>query len=270
MTDADRGQVPRSAAEVYEEFFVPALFGQWPTPVLEAADVGVGDRVLDVGCGTGVLARAAAQRVGPAGHVVGLDLNDGMLSVARSLAPIVTWREGAAERLPFGEASFDRVVSQFALMFFTDRAAALSEMSRVLAPGGRVVVATWASLEQSPGYSTMVELVRDVCNEAAADALRAPFVLGDADDLAELMAGVFDRPVVRRQLGVASFESIDAWVHTEVRGWTLTDLIDDDQYALLLETARRRLRRFADDRGRVSFPAPALIATARVSSSSVG
>ena len=108
-TDAARGQVAAAAAEVYEEFFVPALFGQWAAPMLDAAGVAAGDAVLDVGCGTGVVARAAARRVGPTGEVVGLDRNDGMLAVAaRSLEP-VTWRQGVAERLPFDDGRFDRV-----------------------------------------------------------------------------------------------------------------------------------------------------------------
>ncbi len=119
MTNAQRGQVVHSAAEVYEEFFVPALFGQWPDRVLDAVGASEGDRILDVGCGTGVLARAAVERVGGTGRVAGVDPNDGMLAVARRLGPDVTWDTGVAEHLPYPDASFDRVVSQFALMFFT-------------------------------------------------------------------------------------------------------------------------------------------------------
>ncbi len=109
-----RGQVTRSAAHTYEEFFVPALFAQWPPRVLEAADVRAGHDVLDVGCGTGVLATASAAVVGDAGSVTGIDVNDGMLEVARLAEADVSWVLGAAESLPFDDASFDRVVSQFA------------------------------------------------------------------------------------------------------------------------------------------------------------
>jgi ubiquinone/menaquinone biosynthesis C-methylase UbiE len=150
MTDAERGRVIQSAAEVYEDFFVPALFGQWPDRVLDAAAVGVGDRLLDVGCGTGILARAAVERVGRPGFVAGIDPSDGMIAVARRLGPAVAWDMGVAERLPYADGSFDRVVSQFALMFFTDRPAALAEIGRVLASGGSVAIATWASLETTP------------------------------------------------------------------------------------------------------------------------
>ena len=139
MTDAERGQVAASAAEVYEAFFLPALFDQWPATVLESAFVGEGDRVLDVGCGTGVLARSALQVVGEQGTVIGLDPNEGMLNVARRSVDI-TWREGVAEHLPFDDGSIDRVVSQFAMMFFEDPDMAIREMRRVLRPGGTAAI----------------------------------------------------------------------------------------------------------------------------------
>ena len=90
--------------------------------------------MLDVACGTGVLARAVADRVGAKGSVVGLDVNPGMLAVAERLAPSITWRQGRAESLPFEKEDFDAVLSQFALMFFEDQVAALEEMKRVLRP----------------------------------------------------------------------------------------------------------------------------------------
>ena len=263
MTDAQRGQVVRSAAEVYETFFVPALFGQWPDRVLDAAEVGVGERVLDVGCGTGVLARAAVARVGRSGRVAGLDPNEGMLAVARRFGPEVAWMAGVAEALPYPEASFDRVVSQFALMFFSDPPAALGEMARVLSPGRSAAIATWASLDTTPGYAAMVELLGELFGEAAADALRAPFRLGDPDEVHELVATAFRDPVVTTHHGTARFESVESWVHTDVRGWTLADMIDDGQYAKLLRVAKRRLHSFTDTHGQVAFPAPALITTAR-------
>ncbi len=129
-------QAQADAAAVYEEFFVPALFQEWAYRVADAVPLRPGDRVLDVACGTGVLARAVAARVSPGGSVAGLDMNPGMLTVAGRVAPAIAWRQGAAESLPYADASFDAVVSQFGLMFFADRQTALREMMRVLAPGG--------------------------------------------------------------------------------------------------------------------------------------
>jgi SAM-dependent methyltransferase len=262
MSQNERGQVATSAADVYEEFFVPALFGAWPSQVLDAGGVVSGDRVLDVACGTGVLARASLDRVGEDGHVVGLDPNEGMLSVARRLGPRVEWRRGVAEELPFSDASFDRVVSQFGMMFFSDPEKAADEMARVLVAGGAVAIAVWASLKDTPGYQAMADLIADLFGDETAGALRAPYSMGHPDEVRDVMLAAFPDIVVTEHEGVARFDSIDAWVHTDIRGWTLAEMIDDDQYGALVAEARRRLSRFSDESGKVSFAAPALIATA--------
>ncbi len=172
MSDSDRGQVTRNAAEVYDEFFIPALFQQWPRRVADAAGIQPGQRVLDVACGTGVLARHVADRFGPR-SVVGLDVNEGMLAVARRAAPEIDWRQGRAEALPFADASFDVVVSQFGLMFFADQQAAISEMARVSGPAGRLAVAVWDRLERTPGYAAVTALLERLFGADIADALGA-------------------------------------------------------------------------------------------------
>ena len=262
MDEGLKGQVTRSAAEIYEEFFVPALFQQWAPIVADAAGIKAGHRVLDVACGTGVLAREAAGRVAAGGSITGLDRNEGMLAMARRIAPAVEWKAGHAEQLPFPDAGFDAVVSQFGLMFFDDRAQALREMRRVLKPGGRLAVAVWDRLENSPGYAAMAGLLERLFGRRIASELHAPFALGDPETLRALFAeaGLSDAKVARHA-GTARFPSIEAWVRTDVKGWTLADLIDDDQYALLLREAAVALRRYAKVDGIVIFDAPALIVT---------
>lgn len=263
MSEHERGQVTRSAAEIYEEFFVPALFREWGDRVADAAGIAPGQRVLDVACGTGVLARAAAERTGPGGSVVGVDLNEGMLQVAARTASAIEWRRGAAESLPFESESFDAVVSQFALMFFADRGAGLREMARVLRPSGRLTVAVWAALDTTPGYSAVVELLKQLFGDDVADALRAPFLLGDRPALASLFAdaGVPDAEIATRE-GTARFPSIASWMFTDVKGWTLAERLDDADYARLLAEAERRLGRFVADDGTVAFPISAHLVTA--------
>jgi SAM-dependent methyltransferase len=260
MEAMDTGQLTGSAAKVYEAFFVPALFGEWAPRLCTAAEIGPGQRVLDVACGTGCLAREAARR---AARVAGLDCNAGMLAVARRLAPEVDWREGLAERMPFENGCFDVVASQFGLMFFHDREKALAEMWRVLKPGGRLVVAVWDSLERTPGYRAMVDLLQDLFGSEIAAGLRAPFVLGEPEALLALFeaAGIGDVEISTR-VGAARFPSIEAWVRTDVKGWTLADAIDDAQYARLQEAAQRRLSGFAGADGSVRFDSPAHVVTA--------
>ncbi len=258
---SDAGQVAADAAEVYERFFVPALFGDWPPILLDRAGVADGHRVLDVGCGTGVVARAAVGRVGDDGEVVGLDLNPGMLAVAARAAPDVTWRQGAVEELPFETDSFDRVLSQFALMFFADRDAGVAEMARVARPGTPVTVATWATLADTPGYAAMAALLDRLFGPEVASAIEAPYVLGEPQAVGELLSGHLDDVAVEVVDGTARFPSIDDWVRTDIRGWTLSDALTDTQFDVLLTEARRDLARFADGDGRVRFPAPALVTT---------
>lgn len=132
-----------SAPENYERYFVPAIGAPLAAALIDVAAPQPGERVLDVACGTGVVTRLVAKRVGSTGAAAGLDANPGMLAVAQSVqapgAPI-EWRESSAEKPPFSDDAFDLVTCQMGLQFFPDKVAALREQRRVLAPGGRVAL----------------------------------------------------------------------------------------------------------------------------------
>jgi ubiquinone/menaquinone biosynthesis C-methylase UbiE len=261
MGTSENPDLPRSAAEVYDQCFVPALFQQWGNTVCEIAAIRRGQRVLDVACGTGVLAAAAAERVGPDGAVAGLDPNDEMLAVARRKRAHIDWQNGRAEALPFADARFDRVVSQFGFMFFADRAQALREMMRVLGPGGRLAVAVCDALDHSPGYAVLAELLHRLFGQPVAEAFRAPFVLGDRDELLSIChaAGITD-PMVKRYDGRVRFDSVAALVSTErACVWTLGGLLDNAQFERLLAAAEESLRPFVRADGKVDFVMPALL-----------
>jgi len=260
----DAGQVTASAAEVYDEFFLPALFAAWTPRVVAAAALQPGQRVVDVACGTGVLAMEAALATSPSGHTVGVDLNPGMLAVAKRKAPQIDWLEAPAESLPFEAETFDAAVSQFGLMFFEDKPAAIAEMWRVIRPGGRLAIAVWDSLENTPGYSAVTSLLARLFGDAVAALLESPYALGDPNTLRALLAraGVTD-PEVQRVPGEARFPSIRSWMHSDVRGWTLANELDDQQYERLVAEGEVELSRFVTADGSVRFAHPALIAIAR-------
>lgn len=258
-------QAQIDAANAYEDLLVPALFQEWAPRVVSAARLYRGERVLDVACGTGVLARAAAERVGANGSVTGLDSDPGMLIVATRLAPEITWREGSAESLPFSDESFDAVISQFGLMFFRDRAQALREMIRVLAPGGRLAIAVWNSLEHTPAYAAEVALLERIAGPAAADAVRAPFCLGDRDELEELFSECgAENVTITTQQGLARFPTIRSMVEAELRSWLPVRgiTLPEDRIEEILEEAEEALSTFRTGNGTVLFDSPAHIVAA--------
>lgn len=251
-----------AAAVAYEALHVPALFGAWAETVLDAAKVGRGHRVADVACGTGILARAAHARVGEGGYVVGVDPDAGMLTVAAREAPGVEWRAGTAEALPVEDDSQDAVVSQFGMMFFRDRDQAVAEMLRVLAAGGHLAVAVWDALERSPAYSAIVALLEARAGSDAADALRAPFALGDAYTFALPFrrAGV-EALKVTTHSGTARFPDVRTMVEADLRGWlpVMGVVLDEEGIEEILAAAEQALASFVDAQGRVVFPSSAHI-----------
>jgi SAM-dependent methyltransferase len=186
-----------------------------------------------------------------------------MLAVATRIAPQIEWCQGKAEALPFGSDQFDAVVSQFGLMFFENRVVALQEMLRVLRPGGYLVIAVWDSLKNTPGYAAMVDLLQRLFGAQIAHALRAPYVLGDQKKLQSLFAQAgLSKPVtITTYQGTARFPSLESWIYTEIKGWVLADLLDDAQFELLRREAKQALSPYASASGRITFNAPAHIAS---------
>ena len=189
-----------NAAENYEKYFVPVIGRPFALDLVNDAGLRPAERVLDVACGTGTIARLAAERVGMSGRVSGLDVNAAMLHVARSLpspGPI-KWYETAAESVPLPDDSFDVIFCGLGLQFFTDKGAALREMRRVLKPGGRVYLSTAVP----NAFMDVLDraIARNVSKEASA-FVRAVFSLNDP---AELQALLTD----------AGFASVATRVHT--------------------------------------------------------
>ena len=259
-------QAQIEAGTAYEALFVPALFRQWAPVMAELAQINTGDRVLDIACGTGVLAREAAARAGPKGHVAGLDPHAGRLVVASDLSPTIEWREGTAEALPFPDQSFDVVVSQFGLMFFTDRDKAIREMLRVMVAGGRCVVAVWDAIENAPPFAVLVGLLDRIAGKAAGDALRAPFVLGDRRALAALFSGAGASSVdVTTRQGPARFPSTRQLVEAELRGWlpVMGIVLPEPEISLIVAEAEKVLAPYVTREGGIAFSMAAHLVSSR-------
>ncbi len=248
-------QIPIEAAEFYESAFVPAFFAQWAPILCEAAGVGPGQRLLDVACGTGIVARTAADLVAPEGKVVGLDLNEAMLIVARRVRPDIEYHQGGAAALPFPAGSFDTALCQLALMFFPDRLTALREMGRVIRPGGTVAIAVPSRLDAQAAFSPFVDLAARHAGPAAVSLLSTYFVCGDLDELTGLVqtAGL-KVTSARTHVGVYRAPSVDAFVTTEVESTPLIERLSDEVYQRIRTGARDVLAPFTAADGSVEAP----------------
>jgi len=253
-----------SAPENYERYFVPRIGKPMATELISRAALRPGERVLDVACGTGVIARLAKDEVGPSGTVTGFDLNPGMLEVARSVTPSgITWREANAESIPFPEASFDVVFCGLSLQFM-NRLNALREMRRVLVPEGRLLLSTPG---RTPAAFEAIEsaLARHIGPETAG-FVRAVFSLHDPDTLRTLLseAGLQDVKVeaITNTLRMPPpREFIWQYIHSTPLAPAVLGADASKQEAFEHE-AIQGLERFVD-RGELILDQAALIATAR-------
>jgi SAM-dependent methyltransferase len=257
-------QLPLEAAELYEARFVPGIFAEWAPLLAEIAGVRPGHDVLDVACGTGIVARTVADRLAGTGRVVGVDLNPHMLTVAGRVRPDLDWRQGDAAALPLPDASFDRVLCQMALMFFPDRPAVLRELARVTRPGGVVAVCVPAALDAQPAYGPFVEMAVAAAGTEARSLLGAYWACGELDRLTGLIAGAGLTVVdTWTHLGTARFGSPDELAATEVHGSPLGARISDEAYRRIVEGAREVLRPFTDGSGAVAAPLRGHLVAAR-------
>jgi len=187
-----RWQMNPDGPETYERYIVPTWMLDWTEDLLSAGRVGPGKRVLDVACGTGIVARKAAAIVGPGGRIAGLDANEGMLNVAGTCArkeglAAVEWYHSDVSCMPFSSGEFDTVLCHQGLQFFPDKNAALMEMARVLAPGGRLVLGVWGSTDRCPYVIAVSGVLETYLGADSTALLRQASSLSDRNILLSLV-----------------------------------------------------------------------------------
>lgn len=255
------------AANYYEDNFVPTLFSRWSPVIIGAAEIRTGHSVLDVACGTGIVIRDIGRSPCSSLNLSGLDISPGMIEVARSLAPEIDWHVGDAMALPFADDQFDRVVCQFGLMFFADRVKAVTEMMRVLKPGGKLAVLVWDKLANNPGFSSKVDILQKLAGARVADALRAPFCLGNRSQIDEIAIKAklqdFD---IKSYSGEACFQSLRQFIDAELRGWLPIMGVNLDEYLIerIYQQCEHELANYLDSLdGRLVMPTSALVLSAQ-------
>jgi len=181
-------QTTTSPSEIYEQYMVPAVFSRWAAALLDSVSPQPGERVLDLACGTGVVARMAAPMVQPGGEISGLDFNGAQITTARTMDPSIDWQKGDAAELPFADEEFDLVVCQQGFQFFPDRVQAVKEVRRVLKPGGRVAITSWSSIGGSPGYLAIANALGKTVSASAAGLLDELFAFTTPEEVGRFFA----------------------------------------------------------------------------------
>ncbi len=189
MTTVSYRSFTGTGAENYQRYFVPAIATPVSADLLRTAALQPGERVLDVACGTGLIARLAAERVGPTGSVTAIDISPEMIDVAKTIPPPqgadIDWQVGDATSLPLPDETYDVVLCQMGVMFIEDRTAAVREMRRVLKPGRRLVLSTPGAIQ--PTFELMEQAIVDHINPELGGFVRAVFSMHDPAVVATLL-----------------------------------------------------------------------------------
>lgn len=259
-------------ADIYERYMVPAVSARWSVDLLDRVKVQPGERVLDVACGTGIVARTAASMAGATGIVVGLDMNATMLDKARSIDASIEWREGDALVMPFRDQEFDVVVCQQGIQFFPDRLQAVQEMHRVLRPNGRLGISVWYSLDTSPGYVALAEaLERHVDAKTASLVHTQPqpneaFPLREGSEIRTLLEQSGFREVnAVRESKMARYASPKEFTRAIMVGSIMRRTgtrVSEETMQLLMDDVSAQLQAYVSADG-LAFPMEANVATAR-------
>ena len=246
-------------AESYQKYLVPAMFEECSAQLVSQADITRGQRVLDIACGTGALVRKAAKKVGQNGSVFGLDMNPGMLSVARQLAPDLEWRQGMAEDLPFEDNFFDTTFCQFSLMFFQDKKAAIQEMLRVLTSKGRLYITVFNALEHIPAYQHLLRIYADYVDDDKVHFLSSPFQLGDLQELHAILheSGLESTKISSGELN-ACWPDVRSLVLADVEGWFPLAGIElgEKQVEEVIKQTKSELSEYINGEGSITFSMP--------------
>ncbi|WP_028582159.1 class I SAM-dependent methyltransferase [Desulfogranum japonicum] len=259
-----------TAPERYEQYIVPAWMGAWTNILIERARIVPGDQILDIACGTGVVARRAAHLVGPRGRVIGIDADRNMLVAASNFADsenlsVTEWRLGDAANIPVETGVCDLVLCQQGLQFFSEKQRALEEMFRVLVPGGRIALSVWRSIDRCPLFAILADIIGEYIGFEPTRAFYSSCSLFDREELRGLLTGaLFSEINISLEVQMARFSSLEEFLPGYISVFPfshqIAEMSDDEQNKMFTEI-KKSLLTFSDDYG-LAVPMESHIITA--------
>ncbi len=269
MNEKSGWQLCEDGPDAYEKYIVPAFSGAWAQDIVNRAALRNGDRILDVGCGTGIVSRYAVKALGQSGHITGIDINEIVLKKAREICPPnvspIEWKQGDVTDLPFSDTMFDVVLCQQGLQYFSDRPRALNEINRVLVNQGRVFFSVWRPIEYFPFYSALHSALEHYVSAKAASILASAFTLGESTRLRTLFENAgfknIDICLTVRQMRYSPLDEF-------LIGGFVASPFTDDILALeesireeMLQTIKKSISDYIDDHG-LAAPMECLVVSA--------
>ncbi len=160
-------QLSSDGPDAYEKYIVPAYTGAFAKEIVEKACLQKGEKILDVACGSGLVARTAAEELGHKDLIFGVDVNGVMIKKAQEIEKGINWYNNDVTDMPFLDSYFDVIFCQQGLQYFPDPGLALKEMNIVLAKNGHILLSVWRPIKYSPFYESLCKILEKYVNAKA-------------------------------------------------------------------------------------------------------
>lgn len=258
MANKSGWQLTGGGAEAYEKYIAEPILKPCTPGLVQAADIAAGDRAVDIACGTGIVTRLVAENVGHSGHVIGLDMNPGMLSIARELtksqiSDIISWIRSDATKLPVPDSAVDAVLCQQGLQFFPDKPAALNEINRVLIPEGRIAFSVLREIGYNPFHKAIADALEIFAGSDVARVIYSPFTMYDTEELRKLFeTSGFKKVHINHEIITIRFGPVEELVPGYLAATPVAaeiELLDDKIKFDILSHVKGLLEPYIDDDG---------------------
>jgi ubiquinone/menaquinone biosynthesis C-methylase UbiE len=261
ITDVNSWQIAGNSPAAYEEYLVPGFFKPWAETLVQLSSPSAGSTILDVACGTGIVARTAAAKAGSAAQVTGLDINPQMLNKAAEMAERegleIGWQQGDAGDLPFEDNRFDHLFCQQAVQFFPEPQRVLREMQRVLKPEGVLALNILRSIRHNPAYRILADELEKHAGQTAGTMMRSPFPDWDQKMVRNMVSEAgFEEILIHLEIISMRYPSPEEFLRREAASSPLAkevESMDPDIRRKLIDDLHKSLEPYTDDRG-VVFP----------------